>query len=33
MLGVDKVASDKGVPGAADGMINKEFDQEANKVL
>jgi hypothetical protein len=30
-LAVDKFASSEGVPGAADGMINKEVDSEVNK--
>ena len=28
---MDKVASDEGVPGAADGAINKEVNQEVDK--
>ena len=28
---VDKVASEEGVPGMADGMINKDVDAEVNK--
>ena len=28
---VDKVASEEGVPGMADGTINKDVDAEVNK--
>jgi hypothetical protein len=31
-LAVDKVASAEGIPGAADGEINKEVDQEVNNL-
>ena len=30
---VNKVAGDVGVPGAADGIVDKEVDQEVNKIL
>ena len=32
-VGVNDVASDMGVPGVADGVIDKEVDQEANKFI
>lgn len=30
---VDTAASEEGVPGMADGMINKDVDAEVNKVI
>lgn len=32
-VAVDAVASEEGVPGMADGMINKDVDAEVNKFL
>ncbi|KAL2054403.1 hypothetical protein ABVK25_005151 [Lepraria finkii] len=30
---VDNFASSEGIPGAADGMINKDVDAEVNKLI